>query len=198
MDLLSYYLSMLSKDSYTIIFRREISLKEFMDEYSNSNPKDNGEIHLTFYGASLYTYSGRYEDGRWFLYTADQNDSSIDYKVSTGLLLTVNKRNDIYLTLERPNSEERNKGEDTFESISKELCDLHSSKDSDYGGSFSKTFETFGLTSSCIRLSDKVNRLNSIVSKSSQKITDESVEDTLKDLASYAIMTIVELRKEKK
>ena len=44
----------------------------------------------------------------------------------------------------------------------------------------------------CIRLEDKLNRLKSLLKKESL-VTDEKIEDTLMDLANYAIMTLIEL-----
>lgn len=85
-----------------------------------------------------------------------------------------------------------------YEQIVLELIKLYMSKNSDYGNSFGKTFEQFGLISAVTRIADKYNRLESLVQKNSDEINHESVEDTLKDLASYSIMTLIELEKEKK
>jgi hypothetical protein len=46
----------------------------------------------------------------------------------------------------------------------------------------------------CIRLEDKLNRLKSLTRSGDQQVNDESIDDTLMDLANYAIMTIVERR----
>lgn len=87
---------------------------------------------------------------------------------------------------------ERNKVE-IFARISDELRELYRAKNHDYGDSFGESYAEWGLVSPCIRLSDKVNRLKSLTQKN-RAVTDESVEDTLVDLACYAIMTLVELR----
>lgn len=50
----------------------------------------------------------------------------------------------------------------------------------------------------CIRLDDKLNRLKSFAKKQDMQVTDESVIDTLTDLANYAIMTIMELKEKEK
>ena len=84
-----------------------------------------------------------------------------------------------------------------FNIVADELKELHERKNKDYGNSFSKTFEDLGIISSVTRMSDKMNRLTNLVTKGNQQVKDESIEDTLKDLASYAIMTIVELRDKK-
>lgn len=78
----------------------------------------------------------------------------------------------------------------SFRKICEELTENYERKNRDYGDSFSKTFEKFGLVSPLTRLNDKVNRLNSLVYKETE-VKDEKVNDTLKDLASYAIMTLV-------
>ena len=77
--------------------------------------------------------------------------------------------------------------------ICDEMNKLYEQKNKDYGDSFSKSFEEYGLTMPCIRLEDKLNRLKSLVKNSSIQVKDESIVDTLKDLANYAIMTVIEI-----
>lgn len=77
--------------------------------------------------------------------------------------------------------------------ICDEMNKLYEQKNKDYGDSFSKSFEEYGLTMPCIRLEDKLNRLKSLVKNSNLEVKDESIIDTLKDLANYSIMTIIEL-----
>ena len=84
-----------------------------------------------------------------------------------------------------------------FISICKEMAELYDAKNWDYGDSFGKSFEEWGLPMSCIRLTDKLNRLISFGRGQDMKVNDEGVKDTLMDLANYAIMTLIELRKEK-
>lgn len=78
-----------------------------------------------------------------------------------------------------------------------ELKNIYIAKNHDYGNSFSETFEKLGLISAVTRITDKVNRLQSLCTKG-QEVKSESIEDTLKDLANYAIMTLMELSKEVK
>lgn len=79
------------------------------------------------------------------------------------------------------------------ELICKELTEIYIAKNHDYGNSFSETFEKLGLISAVTRITDKVNRLQSLCKNNGQLIKNESIEDTLKDLANYAIMTLIEL-----
>ena len=78
--------------------------------------------------------------------------------------------------------------------IVNELTTLYDGKNRDYDDSFGKSFITYGMAMPCIRLEDKLNRLRALTLKNqSQQVQDESVIDTLKDLANYAIMTIIEM-----
>lgn len=82
-----------------------------------------------------------------------------------------------------------------MESILNEIKQLHNRKNADYGDSFDKTLDEFGLIASATRMSDKFNRFKSLIRcGSSARVEDEKIEDTLIDLASYAIMTIKWMR----
>lgn len=80
--------------------------------------------------------------------------------------------------------------------ICKELTALYERKNHDYGDSFHKSYEEWGLAMSAIRIGDKYNRFCKLI-KSDAEVKDESIRDTLIDLANYAIMTVMELDKEK-
>lgn len=80
----------------------------------------------------------------------------------------------------------------TFKQIANGLTELYERKNADYGNSFSKSYEEFGLTSPVIRLSDKVERLKTL-SKQEAQIKDESIQDTVMDIAVYAMLTLMEL-----
>lgn len=73
---------------------------------------------------------------------------------------------------------------------------MYTRKNHDYGDSFGETFKKLGLISAVTRISDKVNRLVSLSTKDAK--VDESLEDTLLDLASYSVMTLIELRSDER
>lgn len=73
-----------------------------------------------------------------------------------------------------------------------ELNAIYRRKNADYGDSFGETFRKLGIISAITRITDKVNRLQSLSKKTAQ-VQDESVRDTLYDLANYAIMTAIEM-----
>lgn len=67
---------------------------------------------------------------------------------------------------------------------------MYKDKNEDYGDSFDKSLDKFGLLSSLIRLTDKMNRFEQLIDGKS-KVTSESIDDTLLDMANYAIMTVM-------
>lgn len=78
-----------------------------------------------------------------------------------------------------------------------DLCDLlneiYIKKNHDYGDSFGKTFKEEGYAMARIRLSDKLERFKKLTRDGGQQVKDESIKDTLLDLANYAVMTVVEM-----
>lgn len=73
------------------------------------------------------------------------------------------------------------------------LHQLYTSKNSDYDNSVHDTYEKYGLISFLVRLEDKLNRARTI-SKQEALVKDEKIEDTLLDMANYAILAVMELR----
>lgn len=82
------------------------------------------------------------------------------------------------------------------EQICDEIKSLYKRKNADYGDSFHKTFIEEGMAMPRIRLSDKLERFKRLTLTNEQNVKDESIRDTLIDLANYAIMTILELESE--
>lgn len=77
--------------------------------------------------------------------------------------------------------------------ICDEIKELYKRKNTDYGDSFHKTFVEEGVAMARIRLSDKLERFKRLTKSGEQNVKDESIRDTLIDLANYSIMTILEL-----
>lgn len=92
---------------------------------------------------------------------------------------------------------EQEKREGIFKSITENMLTVYTAKNKDYGNSFDKSLDEDGLLVSKIRLGDKLNRFNSLI-KQDAKVKDESIQDTLLDLANYAIMTIMWINNNKK
>jgi hypothetical protein len=82
-----------------------------------------------------------------------------------------------------------------FKQIAEEITALYEKKDMVYGNSFGQTYEKLGIISAVTRISDKYNRLcNMTTSPTPINDCGESLEDTLKDMAAYCIMTIVAMK----
>ena len=83
------------------------------------------------------------------------------------------------------------------ESLLRQIHDTYIKKNHDYGDSFSRSFKKYGLVASMVRMEDKWNLLDNLAMGAEQKVADESIRDTLLDLAGYCIMTTMELDKQK-
>lgn len=83
--------------------------------------------------------------------------------------------------------------------ICSEIDTLLIKKNEDYGDSFHSLFIQEGLAASRIRLGDKYNRFCTLTRKGDEgrQVKDESIRDTLLDMAGYAILTIAELDRAK-
>lgn len=85
---------------------------------------------------------------------------------------------------------------DAFRDITNGMYDTFKAKNSDYGNSFSELFAECGMTYAYGHLSEKLKRVKSLMSDEA-KVKDESMRDSLLDLANYAVLTIMELDKKK-
>lgn len=81
-----------------------------------------------------------------------------------------------------------------FKSIVEEMLETYKKKNHDYGNSFETLCDKFGLLAAAIPLNNKIERINSLITKKENKV-NESIEDSLKDLANYAIMTLIYINK---
>lgn len=73
------------------------------------------------------------------------------------------------------------------------IHDLYERKNHDYGDSFGQSFRDHGILAGVIRIEDKFNRLKTLAGGAEQKVQDESIRDTLRDMANYAIMILLEM-----
>jgi hypothetical protein len=85
---------------------------------------------------------------------------------------------------------------DRHREICNQLNKIYENKNHDYGDSFGNTYEKLGIISAVTRITDKYNRLCSLATKEAE-VEDETIEDTLMDMANYCIMTLIEREREK-
>ena len=84
-----------------------------------------------------------------------------------------------------------------FGRITDEMAALYQRKNMDYGNSFGRTYRELGIISAVTRMSDKMERMKRLARKpEAQQVADESLRDTIRDLACYAVMTLMEMDRE--
>ena len=81
-----------------------------------------------------------------------------------------------------------------FKEVTEWMNNVYERKNADYGDSFGETFEEYGLVSSAVRLNDKLKRFKRLIKQEAQ-VQDESIKDTLLDIANYAVLTLVGMSK---
>ena len=118
----------------------------------------------------------------------DQDDRKVadDYMWdSNGQILNLASMYPEKLTLEYPNTVQ------IHTLVCQELNETYEKKNADYGNSFENSLDKHGLIAGIVRMDDKMSRLISLNSKNEQQVMDESLRDTLMDLANYAIMSVM-------
>ena len=76
----------------------------------------------------------------------------------------------------------------SFRVLTNKIADTYEKKNHDYGNSFEKSLDKFGLVAAAVRMGDKMNRFETLINNNAM-VNDESIKDTLLDLATYALMT---------
>lgn len=82
-----------------------------------------------------------------------------------------------------------------FREIVNDMADLYEKKNKNYGNSFGELFEKLGPISGLVPLHNKLDRATNLVNGGVNNF--ESLEDTFKDLACYAIMNLIEMEAQK-
>ena len=83
------------------------------------------------------------------------------------------------------------------EEICNEMHELYEQKNAAYGDSFGDTYRKLGIISAITRITDKYNRLVTLATNPNVDHGDESINDTLIDMANYCILTMLEIEDEK-
>ena len=89
---------------------------------------------------------------------------------------------------------DRTETSNPFKFYTDKLAATLQEKNQAYGDSFSKSLDEDGLLVLKIRLGDKFNRISSLIKRDELKENDESLEDTLLDMAGYAILGLKYLK----
>ncbi len=93
---------------------------------------------------------------------------------------------------------------DEFEAIVEEMVEIHHKKNHDYSnGEYlsdliaSRRLGILPWKNALLRMQQKMSRMESFAKQNELKVKDESVEDTLKDMAVYSILCLILYRNKK-
>ena len=87
---------------------------------------------------------------------------------------------------------------DSFSKVLSEMQDIFSVKNKKYGNSVENSIDKYGYVSSLTRIHDKFSRFEYLVLNGEKGTDDESIYDTLIDMANYCIMTAIHLKASEK
>lgn len=86
--------------------------------------------------------------------------------------------------------------EEQFAEITAKMLETYKAKNHDYGDCFSVLFCELGMSYAYGHLKEKLYRIKSLIHDEA-KVKGESMEDSLLDLANYAILTLLEINASK-
>jgi len=85
---------------------------------------------------------------------------------------------------------------DIHKRITDEIHNLFKSKRADYGSTTEALLEKYGPISMLTLISTKLARLDNLLLKD-KKPNNESIDDTIRDMANYCIIWLLEIEKQK-
>lgn len=77
----------------------------------------------------------------------------------------------------------------SLDKITSDIVDLLVRKNANYGNSFDRQMDEYGMIAAVIRLDDKMSRLRALTKGEPDKV-GESVDDTLRDIVGYTLLTL--------
>ena len=95
-----------------------------------------------------------------------------------------------------PNKEEIEMTDaERFKKITEEMAEVYRKKNKDYGNSFHEVFKEWGYPSAGAQIGHKYNRMKTLMTTTETPKVNESLRDTLLDMANYCIFTMMEIDK---
>lgn len=79
----------------------------------------------------------------------------------------------------------------TFEGVVEKMIEMHKAKDHDYGNAYEESLDEEGMAAARVLIGNKYKRLKALTTGNVAQVKDESIDDTLLDMANYCIMTYV-------
>ena len=108
-------------------------------------------------------------------------------KINSDKIKEVNTKETLQETLDEVKEPVENEFMEEYKKIVTETMELCVKKNKDYGSSVQDTFEKFGDISYLVRITDKYNRICSLLNGEGE-IKDESIDDTIRDMANYSFL----------
>lgn len=147
-------------------------------------------------------------DATWLSYESIIKGTTVytpeNYPVAFSKILGPNIRgavisNETVNVIETQSKKEKdvNKSNHGYDAVLKEMKDTYERKNSDYGNSFEKTLNEFGLTPGIAQIYHKFERVKQLVKSPDAKV-NESMRDSLLDMCNYIAMTVAWMDKEGK
>ena len=87
---------------------------------------------------------------------------------------------------------------ETFESILGRMAAIHRAKNADYGSSYNLAPMLLGIPAHVgllVRMTDKLARACKLTQGEAPQVEGEALEDTLIDLANYAVLAILSIKR---
>lgn len=78
--------------------------------------------------------------------------------------------------------------------VLKKMGDVFAVKNEKYGNSFETSVDKYGMIAALTRIGDKFNRIENLILHNDGGTDDESIMDTLIDMANYCVMTAVYMK----
>ena len=145
------------------------------------------------------------EDNNDADFSLDSFDRAIDYLVVEALcndslrkcIESINQYlKDVHPKEGEPVADPNKDDADLFKEITDKMFETFKAKNHDYGSSFSNLFKDCGMTYAYGHMAEKLERVKSLM-KDEAKVKGEGMKDSLLDLANYAILTVMEIDKQK-
>ena len=132
---------------------------------------------------------------RWIDVSDESAEDCYWFLVNEGLIGKPEQPEINFVKAERNDEVEPTNGTAKHMELCKYLNNLYATKNKKYGDSFSITVQKYGIIAALTRLSDKWQRFETLILTKDPGTPDESIRDTLLDMANYCIMTVMELDK---
>ena len=137
-------------------------------------------------------------EGKIFSKKVSKKDVSVFDGYTTEILLRMEQKTEIKIKgtdkVFAPHVGNIQSDEEIYGSLLDKLFTTYKAKNHDYSNAFSEMFDELGIDYAYGKLREKINRIK-VLRKQPNMVENEGLEDALLDMAGYAILTLVELKK---